>query len=264
MTIDSDDTARRRPSGVPHVTRGVARAVAMLALAAIVAVSSACRHRPTVGGPCRIQDQLVCAGNDRAVVCDSSAWVEVPCRGQRGCARHGDADECDDTIAQGGDRCPRNPPLDYACSADHATALVCDGGRFTLWRDCRGPDKCQIVDGRNLHCDTTLGAPGDPCAQQGTYSCSVDRTAMLSCDGNVLALASSCRGPDGCRIQRDARKVDCDDSVALEGDPCDQPKRIACAVDHKSELVCAASKYAKKRDCRRSDCKLDGNELFCD
>jgi hypothetical protein len=87
---------------------------------------------------------------------------------------------------------------------------------------------------------------------------------MLTCDGNVLALASSCRGPGGCRVDRDARKVDCDDSTALDGDPCDQAKRIACSVDRKSELVCADGKYDKKRDCRRTDCRLEGNELFCD
>ncbi|HXN33637.1 MAG TPA: hypothetical protein VN894_17330 [Polyangiaceae bacterium] len=206
----------------------------------------------------------MCTGTDRAVICNSDTWVEVPCRGQRGCARRGDSDDCDDTIAADGDSCPRNPPLDYACTADRSEALICKEGRFALWRSCRGPDRCEMVDGRTLHCDTTLGAPGDPCAQRGTYSCSVDQKAMLVCDGSTLVPASSCRGSEGCHIQRGARKVDCDDSVALEGDPCDQSKRIACSIDRKSELVCSAGKYAKKRDCRRSDCKLDGNELFCD
>jgi hypothetical protein len=167
-------------------------------------------------------------------------------------------------VALEADVCPRNPPLDYACTADGAKALVCKAGHFSLWRNCRGPDQCQIADARNLRCDTTLGEPGDPCAQHGTYSCAVDHQAMLVCDGNALAFASSCRGPAGCRVERDAHKVDCDDSVALEGDPCDQPRRIACSADHKAELVCEASRYAKKRDCRRSDCRLAEAELFCD
>src|SRR5262249_32861113 len=102
------------------------------------------------------------------------------------------------------------------------------------------------------------------CAQQGTYACSSDKRGMLLCDGNVLTTASSCRGPQGCSIERDARKVDCDDGIALEGDPCDQPKRITCTVDRKAELVCTANKYARKRECRRSDCRIDGSELFCD
>jgi len=211
-----------------------------------------------------VPDQLICGSPDRALVCDSTAWLTVPCKGPRGCARRGDNDECDDTLALEGDLCPRNPPLDYACTADHTKALVCKDGRFGLWRDCRGPEGCQIVGDRNLHCDTTLGVAGDPCAQQGTYACSVDQKMMLLCDGNSLSPASSCRGPQGCHIERESRKVDCDDAVALEGDPCDQLKQITCAVDHKTELVCDGKRYSKKRECRRSDCRVSGTELFCD
>jgi hypothetical protein len=90
---------------------------------------------------------------------------------------------------------------------------------------------------------------------------------MLVCDGGKLAAASSCRGPGGCQVERDTHRVDCDDSVAAEGDPCDQEKRITCSGDHKSELVCGGGRYAKKRDCRRTDCRLEGterSELFCD
>jgi hypothetical protein len=244
----------------------VRRAALALAAAAVVQVSG-CRDRPAAGGKCRLVDQLVCAGTDRALVCQAgsggTAWVEVLCKGSQGCSRRADVDECDDTVATRDDACPRNPPLDYACSPDHAEALVCKEGRFTLWRACRGSEGCQ-VDGRNVRCDTTLGEPGDPCAQQGTYACSADARTMLQCDGAVLAPASSCRGPLGCRVDRATRKVDCDDAVVLEGDPCDQPKRIACAADGKAELSCQGGKYVKKRDCRRSDCRLDGTALFCD
>jgi hypothetical protein len=242
------------------------------AAAAVLVMAAACRSKPTPGSSCRVPDQLVCGGTDHALVCEpaptggggATAWLEVPCKGARGCAKSGDVDECDDTVAQDGDPCPRNPPLDYACTQDRTKALVCKDGRFGLWRACRGPDACLVEGGRNVRCDTTLGEPGDPCGQQGTYACSVDHLWMLSCDGATLGPASSCRGPDGCRPQRSSRKVDCDDGVALEGDPCDQDKRITCALDHKAELVCIHGKYAKKRDCRRSDCRLDGNELYCD
>lgn len=245
------------------------------ALQVAAAVTSAhvagCRDRPAVAHRCRFVDQLVCAGPDRALVCQSAAsgaaaaWVEVPCKGAQGCSRRpsADVDECDDTTAARDDACPRNPPLDYACSSDATEALVCNDGRFGLWRACRGPDGCGL-DGRNVHCDTSLGEPGDPCAQQGSYACSTDGNAMLQCDGAVLAPASSCRGPSRCRVHKDTRKVDCDDTVVLEGDPCEQLKRIACAVDGKSELSCQGAKYVKRRDCRRSDCTVNGTELFCD
>jgi hypothetical protein len=251
------------------VSRGAVRVVVVRwALAGVAAwlwpMLGGCHTRPAAGTACATADQLVCTAAATALVCDSAAWLPVPCKGAHGCARRSDGDECDDTIASLGDRCPRNPPLDYACTADRTKALVCKDGVFGLWRNCRGPEGCQIVDGRNIHCDTSLGEPGDPCAQQGTYACSVDKKTMLVCDGNALSPASSCRGPEGCHTQRERRKVDCDDSIALEGDPCDQPKRIACSVDHKAELVCIADKYTKKRECRRSDCHLESNELFCD
>jgi len=115
-----------------------------------------------------------------------------------------------------------------------------------------------------VHCDTTFGEPGDSCSSVGTYSCAVDRATMLVCDGTVLAAATTCRGPQGCRVQREAHTVDCDDSLALDGDVCDRSKRIACSLDRKGVLVCEAGKYGKKRECRRTDCKLEGTLLFCD
>ena len=251
------------------------RAVASVVACVVVATCAmtACHDKPAPGGKCRVPDQLVCGAPDRALLCETGgpgapggapAWVAVPCKGAQGCSHKGDTDECDDTVAAEGDACPHNPPLDYACTPDKARALVCKEGHYALWRACRGPDACQVEGGRNVRCDTTLGEPGDPCAQQGTYACSSDGKAMLLCEGSTLTLASTCRGPEGCHIQRDTRKVDCDDAFAEEGDPCDQAKRITCAVDRKAELVCQDGKYAKKRDCRRSDCRLQGSELFCD
>lgn len=252
------------------------RAAAFAAAAAAVVSVAACRDRPAPGRACRIVDQLVCASGDRALQCEpargtlvapagsSTMWEEVPCKGAHGCSRKGDTDECDDTVATEGDACPRNPPLDYACTADRKSALVCKEGRYSLWRACRGPDGCQVEGSRNVRCDTTLGEAGDPCAQPGTYACSTDARTMLQCDGSVLGPASSCRGPGGCRVQRETRKVECDDALAQEGDPCNQPKRIACAEDRKSELSCQGSKYVRKRECSHSDCRLEGSELFCD
>jgi len=255
----------------PALVRSVAAAAAggaALVVALPVLWLAGCREKATAGSSCRVADQLVCEGADRALVCELSStrttWLEVPCRGPRGCARKGDVDECDDTVAATGDACPRNPPLDYACTADGAQALVCKEGRFGVWRACRGPDACKVEGGRHVKCDTTLGEPGDPCAQQGTYACSVDGKTMLTCDGSVFVAATSCRGPGACHVEPETRKVQCDDALALEGDPCDQPKRIACAADKKSELVCESGKYVRKRDCKRSDCRLEGSELFCD
>jgi hypothetical protein len=214
---------------------------------------------------------LVTSASNAPMATAERIWVDLPCRGAHGCGRSGaaDDDDCDDTLASEGDLCPRSPPLDYACASDHASALTCRDGRFGLWRRCRGPLGCQVVDGRNVHCDTSLGEAGDPCERPGTYACSVDGRSMLACDGKSLSVVSVCRGPKACFFEHgepgsEPHKIDCDDGVADEGDPCSQPRRITCALDHKAELVCDGQKFAKKRECRRSDCRIDGTELFCD
>jgi hypothetical protein len=270
-----------------------ARPVTRIALLALVGlVATGCHARPAQGEKCRVADQLVCSSRTSALVCDSSpnggavasaassqappapegpsrTWTPVTCKGAKGCAPAGGEDECDDTLASPGDPCPRNPPLDYACATDLATALVCKDGRFYLWRRCRGPQGCQVVDGRNVHCDTSLGEADDPCEHAGTFACSVDGKTMLECDGKTLVAASSCRGPKACFFEKgetgaEPHRIDCDDGIAAEGDPCTQPRRITCALDHKEELVCDGHKFGKKRECRRSDCRIDGTELFCD
>jgi hypothetical protein len=264
---------------------GIRKAIRGVLLAWVGAAAAGCHSRPTPGDRCRVPDQLVCTAADRAVVCDSiaprapppppnasqpdRAWLEVPCKGARGCARVGEDDECDDALASVGDPCPRNPPLDYACTTDLSQALVCRDGRFDLWRRCRGPQGCRLLDGRNVHCDTSVGEVDDPCERPGTYACSVDGKTMLECDGKSLTVAAACRGPKACFFEpgetgSEPHKIDCDDGVAEEGDPCTQPRRITCALDHKEELVCDGHTFAKKRDCRKSDCRIEGVELFCD
>ncbi len=254
-----------RNPGLPLSRRSLR--IAVIPGAIVIAVIAACRPTPRVGGECHVEDQSFCTARDRGLLCESGRWTEIACRGTAGCSRQGRADECDDTVAQEGDPCPRQEPADYACSADAARALVCKAGRFELWRNCRGTQKCVVAADRHLDCDTTLGEAGDPCEKIGTYACSLDSRAMLICDGRSLALTSSCRGPTGCRFDRETHKVDCDDAVAAEGDLCDQPNRISCSADGRLELVCdpgAEHKYVKKRECRRTPCRIEGNDLFCD
>ncbi|MGD0675563.1 MAG: hypothetical protein ABSC94_09105 [Polyangiaceae bacterium] len=236
----------------------------MLAATVAAVALGACRSNPTAGTPCRITDAPTCSGTRRALVCDSSTWGLVACSGPRGCLRRDGRDECDDSVANAGDRCAPGVAPAYACALDRANALTCRDGSFVLWRHCRGPNACTITEPRHVDCDTTLGEPTDPCEKENSYACSVDRKAMLRCNAGALVVASSCRGPGGCAFDRLGHKVDCDDAAALQGDPCDRPGRIACGVDGKSELVCEGRTYVKRRDCRRSDCRVDGAELFCD
>jgi hypothetical protein len=251
--------------GLPLSRRSSHIAVAPAAIA--IAIVAACRPAPRVGGECRVENQWACAAKDQGLLCEAGAWRELPCRGSGGCSLRGHNDECDDTVAQEGDPCPRQLPTDFACSVDGSRALVCTAGRFDLWRNCRGSQRCAVAADRHLDCDTTLGQAADPCEKMGTYACSVDEHAMLLCDGHALELTSSCRGPGGCRFDRQTHKVDCDDRLAAEGDACDQPNRITCSIDRKLELACdpgSEHRYVKKRECRRTECRIEENDLFCD
>ncbi len=237
----------------------------------LLGLAAAGCSRPSAGKPCGTVSRVACSGPDRALACDpaggdagASVWVEVSCGGPAGCKAGGPKDVCDDSVAAEGDPCPPGAPGDYACTADHTRSLECRGGRFALWRRCLGPGGCVVEGGRNVRCDTTLGEVADPCGQAGSYACSVDHQAMLACDAGALVAASSCRGPEGCRVEAATRKVTCDDSLALAGDPCDLEGRIACSPDGGAELTCTDGGYARRRECRRTPCRLEKDELFCD
>ena len=114
-------------------------------------------------------------------------------------------------------------------------------------------------------------APGVPaertevnatCAHAGAYACSADRATVLVCNAVRWGVTSACRGERGCSVD-DGGKVACDDCAALVGDPCDTEGQLACSVDGNVELVCAASYFAKKRECRRS-CVATPETVVCD
>jgi hypothetical protein len=100
------------------------------------------------------------------------------------------------------------------------------------------------------------------CAHGGAYACSADRASVLACNAGRWSIASTCRGEGGCSVD-DGGKVACDDRVALVGDPCDTEGQLACSVDGKTELVCAANVFAKKRECRKS-CAATEETVVCD
>jgi hypothetical protein len=264
------------PRRGPGLAVPLRRGYLVVGLATWVVAVTGCPSRPKPGAACRVPNALVCASSVEADVCTSGAWRAVPCRGPAGCspgAGASRADRCDDTIAESGDACPDVPAIDYACTGSRADALACTNGHFDLWRHCRGERGCAIDASHHLDCDTTLGAVGDPCEKQGAYACSVERDAMLQCRGSSLATVSSCRGPEACHFDREQHLVACDDGVAREGDPCDTPGRVACAASGQYELACGSDAdggsvgpltYAKKRECRRTDCRVDGTKLFCD
>jgi hypothetical protein len=121
----------------------------------------------------------------------------------------------------------------------------------------------------SLAAPSAVGNAGDACAGR-TNACSSDKKAYLTCGaGDKLAVAASCKGPNGCRVSSDGDNITCDFTFADVKDPCDTTDD-ACSTDHKAELACVAGKYAVRATCKGPDgCTLSpgkkgGSTISCD
>ena len=245
------------------------RALLLAAIALLFSQTLGCTPRPAAGEKCKYLGRYTCIHASLALYCNAGTYVPVPCRGPDGCGTpHENSHEsstCDDRVALENDPCPAqvHDGDTFACAPDGATALVCRGGKFVRWRACRGPKGCSTA-ARELACDITISEPGDPCSTAGAFACSVDAKRMLQCDGQTLKTKTTCGGHDGCRLEAGGHRVECDDSIATEGDVCDTDGALACSADKSSELVCVEMRYARKRGCKRAGgCAVKGGQVLC-
>ena len=158
--------------------------------------------------------------------------------------------------AQIGAACTGN---EAACSPDKRATLACKSGAFVAARGCKGPRGC-TMNGAAVVCDGEM--PGDPCANEGGGWCSADRHMMMVCKGGRFTAGNACRGPGGCSLQ--GTKVKCDESVALQGDPCDTPGEMTCSIDKKMSLRCGGGRYTKAQDCKEKPCVRMAGMIGCD
>ena len=229
------------------MSRFLVRFGAPFALLGLVFLTINCKKPPAVGGKCTNLGRFICSTPDSALLCNGGTYEAISCRGARGCTGGSLNPQCDDDLAQLGDACFSATNDNYACATDHKSSLKCENGKFALYRTCKGLKGCTVnVKADEIDCDTSLVDVGDPCGTSGTYSCSSDHKMELMCQSEKFVPANSCRGPRECRIMDD--KVHCDESVALEGDPCDTADEVTCSVDGKSMLTCKGSKFAHKMD----------------
>lgn len=238
---------------------------AMSRLAAILLLLVACKSKAAPGVKCEKPNAAVCQDNTTALLCRDGTWDSIPCRGSAGCRQTDQGSKelkCDDSLASEGEGCILADH--HACSTDQKRALVCKDKKFQLWLHCRGAKGCTST-GNMVTCDSSLSESGDPCNTPGGFGCSTDHKVLMICRDGKWGAVSSCRGPDGCKFT-EAQRAICDDTVAMEGDPCDTPGERTCSVDKKAELECRDKKYVKKRDCKRKDGCLyrPGIELLCD
>ncbi len=223
-----------------------------VAFALSLALLPACGR--SVGGSCKPGESL-CKDKSTALSCQSGKLAEVGCMGPLGCTRFQDHANCDDSVATEGDACMGESDEEYACSADKKRALLCRGGKFERYLECRGKGGCSLL-GHQVSCDTSVSAKGDPCKVQGASACAVDSKEMLVCRDGRFAHYRYCRGLAGCYSKDDVPA--CDETLSMDQDECGLPGFVVCSVDGQSELICQGGRFTKGRTCRTGCTVISG------
>lgn len=191
--------------------------------------------------------QSICANKTEALSCRDGTFQRVACRGPLACNDYQDHANCDDSVAEAGDACMTDRDEHFACSSDTKRAVVCKGGRYERWQECRGKLGCSLL-GERVSCDVSVARPGDPCKAPGSMACDEDHAHLLECRDGAFAVRRNCRGRFGCTLKDDVPA--CDETISLEGDPCGIAGYMACSVDAKSELSCQGGRFVKTRSCK--------------
>jgi hypothetical protein len=213
-----------------RVVRGAAIAAALL----VLGLSTVACKKPGAGDPCRDIGRTTCVDSTHALSCRGYSWHLDRCLGPHACSEQEGA--CDQSVAEKDDTCGERGKL--TCTADHQTMLRCDGAKFHEASSCRGANGCDAEHGRAT-CDTRIAREGDACIasdEQPAHACTADSNTELACVDGVFIRWKECRGENKCRSS--FKGVTCDDSVALEGDPC-HAGGTTCAVGRRAALQCS-------------------------
>lgn len=215
--------------------------------------------KPTVGSSCEKREAR-CQDKSTQLICQEGKLIATPCRGPKGCQVTPTGVACDITANQPGDVCSTDEEGAGMCT-DPKHIMTCTGGKYQV-ADCRGPTGCSTSDGRP-HCDTTIAAVDDSC-KENAKACALDGKKVLTCQGGKMALAFHCLGEGGCKSS--GGKIDCDLTVARDGDPCikDMEGKVACNIDEKSIVACKGGKFVVDEKCDKGkQCLSEGGGIRC-
>lgn len=232
--------------------------VVALPLCSLGLLGSGCRAG--VGASCE-KGEARCLDGARALVCEAGKFIEVPCRGAKGCAAGPNSVACDINGSRPGDRCSRDEEGSAVCQSP-SSIVACHDGKF-VESACRGPKGCALL-GDHALCDSSIGAPGEACKEDGKKACAVDGSVVLECRSHALTALYQCRGAKGCKLTEG--KLDCDMSIAAEGEACDKrlEGHVACSPDRVATVVCKNGRFAADEKCKKGmSCTVDGNQTHC-
>ena len=226
--------------------------------AAVLVLAAACKPGP--GSSCE-KGEARCLDKQRELICQDGKFVETPCRGPGGCSVAPEGVRCDISGNSAGDVCSTDEQGASACK-DGQTMLSCRGGRYVAV-PCRGPNGCQNEGTRSL-CDQSMATLGDDCGTEGTKACSVDGREVLACKQGKMGPLVLCRGSRGCSAV--GGKLDCDLSIAAEGDACDAKLEghVACSRDAAKIVRCSGGRFVEDDTCKAGKrCVTSGTSTEC-
>lgn len=227
-----------------------------------VLIASGCK--PKVGDDCKSEAKEICVDERQALVCHQGSWEPMICRGSRGCSKTDDGESCDQSVAEANDVC--NLERDVVCTADKKHMLECRQGHWTKAQSCFGDRGCTVGEDK-VHCDNSFADVDDACNEENDFACSRDKTKALVCRGGKFVVKSQCKGKNACRLSGDSSsgfKIECDDSIANAGDPCDKENHFACAQDQQTILKCVGKRFVSDERCStKQRCDVRGDVVGC-
>jgi len=202
--------------------------------------------KPGVGSRCD-KGESRCLDATSALVCQDGRYIETPCRGKAGCRLDVDRTACDVHGDRPGDACSTDEEGAAVC-VDEKSMLACRKGKYTTVA-CRGAHGCS-EEGHHAECDATIAESGEPCAAEGKKACSADGKRVLQCAQGQMETRYQCRGERACSVAQG--KIDCDVSIARNGDACDTQFEgtYACTEDALSIVRCVNGRFEPDETCK--------------
>ena len=203
--------------------------------------------KPGVGSRCD-KGESRCVDKGTALVCEAGRFIETPCRGKEGCRLQAEATACDVHGDRTGDPCSNDDDGSAVCS-DAKTMLACHQGKYVTVA-CRGQHGCAEESGR-AQCDESVAESGEACGHDGKRACSSDGKRVLLCTSGQTETQYQCRGERGCSVV--SGKIDCDVSVARNGDACDTQFEgtFACTEDSLGIVKCNSGRFEPDETCKK-------------
>lgn len=166
-----------------------------------------------------------CVDATNQLSCQGDKFVQVPCRGAKGCAVAGEKIMCDISANKAGDVCSTDDEGSSACSADGKSMVACEKGKYAI-STCGGPDGCKEKDGKS-QCDKSIAAIGDKCDVVGN-ACTTDGKGLLECKDGKFVAKADCKGPKGCDAK--GAQIICDAGEEPAAAPAAAPDAAAPAA----------------------------------